>query len=212
VLRAPGPVTLVGGAGVRAEDLRAALAIAPTVVAADSGAETCLAADVVPALVVGDMDSISAETRAALKDRLHRVAEQDSTDFEKVLRAVEAPLMVGVGFLGGRMDHALAAMSVLIRSPRRCVLVGPHDVVFAAPARVALGLAPGTRVSLFPMAPVAGRSEGLRWPISGIGFAPAGRTGTSNEALGDIALEFEGRGMVVLLPRETLPAVIEGLA
>jgi thiamine pyrophosphokinase len=169
-------------------------------------------AGIAPSLVVGDLDSISAEARTALEDRLHEVSEQETTDFEKVLRAVEAPLMVGVGFLGGRMDHALAAMSVLVRSPRCCVLVGPYDVVFAAPARVALRLAPGTRVSLFPMAPVTGRSEGLRWPIAGLHFDPAGRTGTSNEALGDVTLEFDRRGMVVLMPRDTFSAVIEGLA
>jgi thiamine pyrophosphokinase len=91
------------------------------------------------------------------------------------------------------------------------VLVGPHDVVFVAPARVVLALAAGTRVSLFPMAPVTGRSEGLRWPIAGLHFDPAGRTGTSNEALGQVAMEFDRRGMVVLVPRDALPAVIEGL-
>ncbi len=140
-----------------------------------------------------------------------QIAEQDSTDFDKVLRSVEAPLMLAVGFLGARLDHELAAMAVLARSPRRCMLLGQHDVVFAARARMELDLEAGTRVSLFPMHDVAGRSEGLRWSIDGIAFAPGGRIGTSNQATGPVRLEMEGTGMLVLLPRETLPVAVKAL-
>ena len=211
VLRLDRPVTLVGGAAIRPEDLSDALKAAPTLVAADSGADAALAAGLEPVLVVGDMDSIRPETRAQLGARIHEIAEQDTTDFDKVLRSVEAPLMIGVGFLGARLDHELAAMAVLARSPRRCVLIGPHDVVFAAPQAVTLDLAPGTRVSLFPMRRLAGWSEGLRWPIDGIDFAPEGPTGTSNQATGPVRMWFDGPGMLVVLPRPCLDAVVAAL-
>ena len=71
VLRSEAPVTLIGGGPWRAEDLAAALAIAPTLVAADSGADAALSAGVEPALVVGDMDSISPDARARLGGRVH---------------------------------------------------------------------------------------------------------------------------------------------
>ena len=211
VLRSARPVTLIGGAAIRSEDLSDALAAAPTLVAADSGADAALAAGLEPVLVVGDMDSIRPETRARLGARIHEIAEQDTTDFDKVLRSVEAPLMMGVGFLGARLDHELAAMAVLARSSRRCVLIGPHDVVFAAPQAVTLDLTPGTRVSLFPMRPVTGRSEGLRWPLDGIDFAPDGWTGTSNQAIGRFRMWFDGPGMLVVLPRECLDDVVAAL-
>jgi thiamine pyrophosphokinase len=204
-------VTLVGGARSRPKDLAAALEVAPTIVAVDGGAGTVVSAGLTPDLVVGDMDSLDPDLRRQLGDRVHEVVEQETTDFDKVLRAVEAPLMLGVGFLGSRLDHELAAMAVLARSPRRCLLVGPHDVVFAAPGEVALDLAPGTRVSLFPMAPVTGRSEGLAWPIAGLDFRLEGRTGTSNEATGPVRLAFEGPGMLVLLPRECMAAAVAAL-
>ena len=119
--------------------------------------------------------------------------------------------MLAVGFVGARLDHELAAMAVLARSPRRCMLVGPYDVIFAAQARMELDLEVGTRVSLFPMRDVAGRSDGLRWPIDGIAFAPGGRIGTSNQATGPVRLEMDGTGMLVLLPRETLRIAVAAL-
>lgn len=211
ILQSDEPVTLIGGAATRAEDLAAALAAAPTVVAADSGADAALAAGLEPTLVVGDMDSIRPETRARLGERVHEIAEQDSTDFDKVLRSVDAPLLIGVGFLGARLDHELAAMASLARSSRRCVLVGPHDVVFAAPRTVELDTAVGARVSLFPMARVAGRSEGLRWRIDGLDFGPERLIGTSNEATGRVRMWFDGPGMLVILPRNCLDVVVDAL-
>lgn len=211
LFRAAGPVTLIGGAGCAPDDLRAALAIAPTLVAVDGGAATALDAGVKPSLVVGDMDSLSPGLRARLGDRVHEVSEQETTDFAKALRSVEAPLLLGVGFIGARLDHELAAMAVLASSSRRCILIGPHDVVFHAPADVTFDLAPGTRVSLFPMAPVRGSSSGLRWPIGGIDFSPGGRIGTSNEATGPVRLQMDGAGMLILLPREWLGAALSAL-
>ena len=47
------------------------------------------------------MDSVSRRARERLGTaRFHPIAEQDSTDFDKVLRSVQAPFMIGVGFLG----------------------------------------------------------------------------------------------------------------
>jgi thiamine pyrophosphokinase len=112
------------------------------------------------------------------------------------------------------MDHTLAVLSVLARlGDKRCLILGEEDVVFHAPAgrRLALALARGTRVSLFPMAPVAGRSTGLAWPIAGLEFAPAGRVGTSNAATGPVTLTFDGDGMLVIVPRGCLGAAIAAL-
>ncbi|HLQ20103.1 MAG TPA: hypothetical protein VK146_14095 [Tabrizicola sp.] len=75
-----------------------------------------------------------------------------------------------------------------------------------------VSVAPGEPVSLFPMAQVTGRSEGLEWPIAGISFAPDGMIGTSNRAIARrVVLEFDRRGMLVILPRHRLDAAIKAL-
>lgn len=205
-------VTLIAGGPVLARDLRAALALAPHLVAADSGADRALALGAVPDAVIGDMDSLSDAGRARLGGRVHRIAEQDSTDFDKALRNIKAPFVLGLGLLGGRVDHELAALQVLARRHDvRCLLIGREDVVFMAPSKVTIAMQPGDRFSLFPLAPVTGRSTGLEWPIDGIDFAPNGRGGTSNRALGPVRLAMDGPGMLVLLPRARLRVALNAL-
>ncbi|KAF0113563.1 MAG: thiamine pyrophosphokinase [Rhodobacteraceae bacterium] len=207
-------VTLAGGGPFTARDLVLALKRAPVAVAADSGADRLLRLGVAPQAVIGDMDSISAAARAAIpSDRQHLVAEQVTTDFDKALRLIEAPLVLALGFAGARMDHGLAALATLVaRAERPCILIGPKDLAFAAPPRLVLDLSPGEPLSLFPMTQVTGRSEGLEWPISGIAFAPDGMIGTSNRVTARrVVLEFDRRGMLVILPRRRLDAAIRAL-
>lgn len=207
------PVTLLGGGGADRACLTLALTRAPRLLAADGGANMALAAGLMPDAVIGDFDSVTAETLAAIPtDRQIRVPEQDTTDFEKCLTRIRAPFVLGVGFLGARLDHTLAVLGTLVRHPeRRCLLIGSEDVVFPAPPRLHLDLPAGSRFSLFPLRPVTGRSEGLRWPIDGLALAPDGIVGTSNEVSGPVRLETDGPGMLVILPRGALDAALAGL-
>jgi thiamine pyrophosphokinase len=207
-------ITLAGGGPFTRRDLHLCLARAPVPVAADGGADRMLRLGVMPEAVIGDFDSLSASARERIPvERQHVVAEQMTTDFDKALRSVAAPLVLALGFAGARLDHGLAAMTTLVAyDARSCILIGPKDLVFAAPARLQLELGPGEPLSLFPMARVTGRSTGLQWPIEGIGFAPDGMIGTSNRVVArQVVLEFDGPGMLVILPRRRLDAAIRAL-
>lgn len=199
-------VTLVGAASVDDAAIEDCLRLAPVLVAADGGAAAALRFGM-PQAVIGDFDSIDSPSLASVPEaRLHRVPEQDTTDFQKCLARIEAPLVLAAGFLGQRVDHTLAAFTALVRYQRPCLLVGRHDVCFhLAPGRgYALDLPVGTRLSLFPMAEVSGESEGLRWPVAGLRFAPGGVIGTSNEVTGPVRLRFGAPGMVAIMPRAAL--------
>jgi len=213
IVQSNAPITLVGGGSLRKSDLRAAMRHAPRVVAADSGADAAFAAGAEPEVVIGDLDSLSAAGRARIPmDRQHLITEQDSTDFDKALRSIDAPLVIGVGFLGKRLDHQLAACNTLVRYPdRRAVLASADSVVFLAPPEIALDLAAATIVSLFPLGAVEGVSDGLRWPIGGLNFAPDGLIGTSNEARGPVDIAVTSPKMLVILPSNTLTPVVRAL-
>lgn len=206
-------ITLIGGASIDAPLLDRARALGAGVVAADSGADAALAHGVRPQAVIGDFDSISqAAQRALPREALHPIDEQDSTDFDKCLRNIEAPLVIGVGFSGDRLDHQLAAYNTLVRHPaRRCILLGREELVFLAPPTLRLDLDAGTPVSLFPLGAVEGVSDGLRWPVAGVNFAPDGRVGTSNEATGTVHLTLTSPKMLVILPESTLEIAVEAL-
>lgn len=206
------PQTLLGGAPVSALTLRKALSFAPRLVAADGGADAAMAAGATPERVIGDLDSISPAARAAFADRLLPVAEQDSTDFAKALRLSPAPWTLAVGFTGARIDHLLACLSEMARTRAPVVLLGEADCAAIAPPELRLDVPPGTRVSLWPLGPASGRSEGLRWPLDGVALDPAGRVGTSNAVTGPVRLTLEGAPVALILPCDTLPALLAGLA
>jgi thiamine pyrophosphokinase len=214
IVQSDGGITLVGGGPVGRRDLAFCLSRAPLPVAADGGADALLRLGVMPEAVIGDFDSLSVRARSEIPlNRQHVLGEQATTDFDKALRSVAAPFVLALGFAGARLDHGLAAMNTLVaRSDRRCILIGPKDLAFAAPSRLTLDLAPGATLSLFPMARVSGHSDGLEWPIAGLSFAPDGQIGTSNRVVSRrVCLEFDARGMLVILPRRWLDAAIRGL-
>lgn len=187
--------------------------MAPTLVAADGGANVAVSAGRIPDSVIGDFDSLTAATRIAIpQERLHRIDDQATTDFEKCLERIVAPLVLALGFTGARIDHELAVWNVLARRrAHHCVVIGRDDVVLLAPARLQLDLAPGTRVSLFPMSAVRAESRGLRWPVEGLAFAPDGVLGTSNEATGPVELRVHEGRMLLILPRACLRELLQRL-
>jgi thiamine pyrophosphokinase len=214
IVESLGGITLVGGGSVTPQAIKAARVLAPVLVAADGGADRCLRAGMVPAAVIGDFDSISDHARSVLDPAtLHHLPEQATTDFDKALRSVAAPFVLALGFTGARIDHQLAVFNVLVRMPDRvCIVVGAEDVVFHAPARLTLDMRVGDRFSLFPMAQVTGREQGLEWPLKGYQFAPDGLTSTSNRVVArQVRLEMDGPGMLVILPKARLRAAINGL-
>lgn len=209
------PVTVLGGGAVREADLTAALRLAPRLVAADGGADAALRFGHVPDAVIGDMDSMSDAARQVIPtDRIHHIAEQDSTDFDKCLRSVEAPVVLALGFTGARLDHQLAALTSLVRHPWQvCIMVGEQDVVFRCPKLFAMDMTAGERVSLYPLSVVKGTSTGLRWPIDGVVLSSDARVGTSNEALGGpVTIRPDTDGLLVILPRDRLDDVVSVLS
>ena len=214
IVQSQDAVTVVGGGPVTRRDLALAMARAPVVVAADSGADRALAAEVMPRAVIGDFDSISDAARAAIApERLFRIAEQDSTDFDKVMRSVDAPFVLAVGVTGAQVDHSLAVLNALVRHRGcPCLVISGRDVIFHVPQAVELALKVGDRFSLFPMGPIMGTSRGLHWPIDGLRLAPDGKTSTSNKVSEPkVQLRFDQPGMLVIMPRARLDAAISAL-
>ncbi len=206
-------VLLVGGGDPALTDIVENMAHAPFLVAADGGANFCLDAGLTPAAVIGDLDSISPETRAVLPpDALIEYADQNLTDFQKCQALINAPFVLATGFTSGRLDHTLAVFAILTRRiGPPTILLGSDDIAFAAPRHLHLDLPFGTRLSLFPFKPTKGKSTGLKWPIDGLTIDPSGRLGTSNQATGPVDLSFDRPGTITLIPRAHLSAALHAL-
>ena len=206
--------TILGAGNARREDIADALGIAPRLVAADGGAAKALEFGFPVDAVIGDMDSITQDALNAVPEySRHAVAEQHSTDFEKCLTRICAPLIVATGVTAPRLDHGLAALNAISKHRhKRVIILSGADACFHVPPRIALPMAIGERLSLFPLCETTGSSKGLKWPIDGIGFSPTGQIGTSNEAVAEVVdLSFERPGMLVFVCRKWIAEVANAL-
>lgn len=99
--------------------------------------------DILPQLIVGDLDSISKDA-LQLAQRMGVVVVrdvcQDTTDFQKALKALakysrgelaRTPTVLAFGALDGRFDHTAASISVLYQYQHegRLWLISNHSVV-----------------------------------------------------------------------------------
>ncbi len=207
-------IGIIGGANASRGVLESVFSMSTCVIAADGGADHALGYGICPDYVIGDLDSLSQTARDKIdRDRVIFVDDQDSTDFDKVLMRTDAPLILGAGFLGDRIDHQMAVQTSLTHFPdKKVVLFGEMDILFLCPPDLELDVPIGTRVSLYPMAQVRVASTGLNWATDDLIMTPDGRIGTSNHAVGGVTLKPDCARCLVILPRETAASVIPAIA
>ena len=204
------PRTLLIGAGPSTSELiREISTYSDAIVAADGGFWAAEQAGAQVALVVGDMDSQKALPAG---QAVAHITDQETTDFQKCLALCDADVFLGVGFLGGRLDHQLAAFSALLNEPRPVVLIDEAQLVFVVPQKFSVDLEPETPVGFYPMVAVEASLRGVRWPLSKAAMSPMGQIATSNVALGGaLDITVDGPGLLAILPRCYLETVLEAL-
>lgn len=147
------------------------------VIAADGGANLCMAWGWPVDLVVGDMDSLDEQAGAQLRAQgvpFHvYTTEKDETDLELGLRfalARGADEVVIAGALGARIDHTLGNLALLalpaLASVRACIADGGQTIWLVRKRLTVHGQA-GDTLSLIPLASdVHGVNvTGVHWPL-----------------------------------------------
>lgn len=177
------PIALVGGSDLAPELLNILQSITEFFVAVDGGVDHLRDFGLRPAAIFGDLDSISDDSRIEFAPQLIHITEEDTTDLEKAIARIAAPVIVGAGFLGGRLDHSFAALSVLARfADSPLILVSPTNCCFRCPdAGVTLDLPLGTLIAVLPMDSIRCTSDGLRWDMADTALHPAGFVSSSNQ-------------------------------
>jgi thiamine pyrophosphokinase len=186
-------VVVAHGDAVAAD--RAVAVGADLLIAADGGALHCAAWDLVPHVVIGDLDSLPLDRQAELRRANVRVlahpAAKDESDTELAVRCAldhGADEIVLVGALGGlRVDHAIANMLLLASSELR-----GRDVSAVRDATIVRALHGGERlvlsgtagdvVTLLALGADARgvRTEGLRYTLDGEDLRAGAARGLSN--------------------------------
>lgn len=162
-------VIFAGGTLRQGSAVRQALSTADVIMAADSGALTALRHGYVPAIIVGDFDSLSLPLQE-LEDRgcelIRAPVEKNETDCELAIQvALErgADTITLLGAIGGaRFDHTLANIFLLVGFPTVPIRIVDGAMtcwLLQGPGKTSLDGQIGDLVSLFP---IAGDAHGIK--------------------------------------------------
>jgi thiamine pyrophosphokinase len=192
--------------------IRAVARRADLVVAADGGARYALAAEVIPDLIVGDMDSLGedlvreAEGRGALLER--HSARKDKMDGHLAVLAARERGATVADFLcaaGGRLGAIFAVPHILLAAERiwlRSTVAADWGRMFVVEARSRLveGAAHDS-VSIFPLSGTATgiTLEGMEYPLKDASLEPGDTLGFHNELVGKQARVSVKRGALLVV-------------
>ena len=168
-------------------------------IAADSGLEHAAALGLAVDVLVGDLDSVSAQAVAAAEAAGVRIerhpVDKEATDLELALDFALAlganRVTVVSGGGGARLDHHLAELALLASSRFAPLqldarIAGARVVAVHAGESVSLLGAPGAVLTLLALGgPASGvTTSGLRWPLRAETLLPGSTRGVSNEIVG----------------------------
>ncbi len=191
------------------------------VVAADSGIDHALAAEISVDIAVGDFDSVSQAglnkvTNGGAKIVKHR-PDKDETDFELALdQAIEAGAtsITVVGSEGGRLDHQYANLLAMAHSRLSGCTVrsvtDQHNVTVIHNS-VTLEAEPGSLLSLLPVggAVTGVVTEGLSYPLEGETLPAASCRGISNTFSDPVATITITSGVLLAFAVNEAPEITE---
>jgi thiamine pyrophosphokinase len=192
-------VVVITGAAPLAARAVAAVPAGALLIAADGGLDHALAAGLEPALLIGDLDSVSPAGLAWAKEHAEVLAhpvDKAETDTELAVSHAAALGPTRLVLLAGhpereRLDHLVTTLGSL-GAPALAGIAsleawwgGDQLRVAHGPGTVVLDLAPGTTFSVLAM---HGRCTGItvdgaRWPLVDHALAPLVGLGVSNEAV-----------------------------
>lgn len=146
------------------------------VIAADSGLAAFDDAGLVPDWLVGDMDSVSPQIKVRYAGRVRERRlncikdDTDGVDALDMAIAAGATEITLLGALGGRLDHALANLMLLVRAHGRgvCAEILSETVrIVRVDQKAVLTGAKGDTVSLVPLGEARGVTlRGFFYPLT----------------------------------------------
>ena len=188
---------VLGGDAPEEELLRKCAEIADFTIAADRGLEAFDAAGIEPDLLIGDMDSIRPEIlqkhEGKFEERKLNCIKDDTDGVDALDVAIRrgASEVVFLGALGGRLDHALANVMLLVRAHRQGVeaeILSEDAEIRRVNGEAVLKGMKGETISLLPLGEACGVTiEGCFYPLSDYVMKSDYPIGVSNVVIADEA-------------------------
>lgn len=219
------PSCIIVGAGVNDVVPRTPRAQQDCLIAADGGLDFLRAHTLTPDIVVGDFDSVSAtplSSDSPTSTVISLPAEKDDTDMTSAVKVGwerKYSLFHIYGGLGGRIDHTIANLQLLVSIAEHGGMGFLHssENVITAISEAQLHFSaesatPAEMVSVFAFSDTAQHVclHGLKYEVSDGQFRNTLPLGVSNEFTGRPATIGVGTGsLIVTLPQNSLPESVE---
>ena len=168
--------------------------------------------EILPDLVIGDMDTLSASWQKKYADIIIKETEQDHNDQTKAVRWAlnniqEIANIYILGSTGGRADHTIGNLSLLMEYTRMFDLgetaieaVSDEGTMFAVTDTVEFDCGIGRSVSIFsPDSTLNIKSEGLEYQTDGVVFDNWWKATLNRAAQDNVRLEFSHRSIALII-------------
>lgn len=182
------------------------------IICADSGAQFCYENNIVPEMIIGDLDSLSEEAAdffvaKGVKLSVHsRYKDHTDTDLALAWCFAQNPEQVYLtGALGKRIDHSLANIMLLVKYPA-LTIVNEESFLRLCRGRLQLCGRAGDMMSLIPLSPIVKNVhlKGFLYPLQGQDLLMRNNIGISNEMTeenAEITAEY-GELLVIFTPKK----------
>ena len=178
----------------------------------DHGIDTCRQAEIIPELLIGDLDS--ARSDSVDWARAHNVTveqhpvDKDFTDTQLALRRLEQsdnpPFVILTGVFGGRLDHLYATLFSCAQSPLKICLADQHELIAFVRGGETIRLHFDVRPFALSLLPISNLCrgvsiDGVHWKLERAELSQALPNAVSNRVENDIVNVSIERGIVAVV-------------
>ena len=161
-------------------------------ICADGGANATLKMNLIPDIIIGDLDSISTNALQEFKSvsKIIRLKRQNDTDVEKCLKfaiSKKYDEVLLLGATGNRLDHTFCNLGIVLKffSKIKISLVAENSFLTAFKGKVKIRTLPGETVSIYGIDDKTKIvSEGSRYKLKNVALPFGKKESSSNIALG----------------------------
>lgn len=174
-----------------------------TIICCDGAANELIARNIIPTIIIGDMDSISQENKLKYKDIIIQIDDQETNDQTK---AIEWAINNGysdvviLGSTGKREDHTIGNISLLCNYAKRIKVCSVSDNGIFTPILESkiFESTVDQQISIFSLNPETKiSSENLKFPLNELKLK-SWWMGTLNESMGQsFSIQFKNGELIV---------------
>ncbi len=180
-----------------------------TLICADGGANTAFKLNLLPELIIGDLDSIKKSVYDYYigKIKIKKIKRQNDTDVEKALKYLitkKCSRVILLGGTGDRLDHTFCNLGIVLKYFDRLNvdIIHRHSLLTAFKGEIKFESKIGETISVYGFDnKTKFVSEGLKYPLKNISLKFGERESTSNEAMKD-NIKIKSSGGVGFLIRD----------